>query len=285
MSKSKTPKTGDADSATKSLHAKCEAIRELDKKWARQEIAVRYQLATHCKDIVEGDGIDKRYGNHAVERAAQEIGWAAAQIYSHAQVAQTWTEAEVLELHESKGCAWRHLEILARDKVAPEERDRLIEKVAEDGLSVRALQQEVAAISAPQAQVANYTVDVSPSVAVVTGIQDYSANITHFETDSRNFVDRLRACVAAATAEELTPAALQQLRQVRQRRKAACEHDIKALDDCIAKAQKANRAKKAAGKQQDTKSSVTAKPSPAAPKAKRPAGAGENSARTEDLTT
>lgn len=289
MSNSTVDSAANTDSEANALHAKCEAIRVLDDQGAKQEIGIRYKIAKHCKDIVEGDGTGKRYGDHAVEQAAQKLGWSPTEIYAHAQVAQTWTEAEVMDLHTSKRCRWRHLEILARDKVKPQ-REKLIEDIAGEGLSVRALQQKVAARSSPASHPAsaNYLADVSPSVPVVTGIQDYAANVAHFESEARSYVDRLRASVAAAAPEDLTPAALQQLRQLRQRRKAAYEYDLKAIEDCIAKAQKATKSK---GKATTAKtrraspaiSNTAAKAAPAvAPKAQI-AGAVENSARAENV--
>ena len=231
---------GEADGAMgEPLEAECEAIRTLESQCNRQEIAMRYKMAEHCRNIVEGDGEDKRHGTHAVEQAANAIPWSETQIYVYAQIAQIWTKEQVMELQAGKGCTWAHLVILARDKLA-EDRESLIEKISTDGLSARELARQVAGkgIPGPQGPAADYFADVSPSVPVVTGIQDYSANVAHFESESRAFVDRLRASIAAAAAADLTSAALQQLRQLKQRRKAAYEYDIKTLDDCIAKAQK-----------------------------------------------
>ncbi len=229
----------------KALKVEIEAVRGLEADHNRHEVSIRYKMAQHCRNVVNDEG--KRYGANAVGVFADEIQWSTTQVYAYAQVAKTWTEEEVLKLQANKGCTWAHLVILARDKLA-EDRESLIEKISEEGLSVRALAQEIAAKVAPEQPLpsADYLLDTSPSVSVVEALQDYGAKLTAFETDGNTDAQRLRQVVQAANSEDLTPAALQQLRQIKKRLKATYEHNVKLVDECIAKAQKANKSKPAA---------------------------------------
>ena len=156
-------------------------------------------------------------------------------------------------MQNTKHCTWSHLLVLARDSVA-DQRESLIEKVSADELSVQALRNEIKATAPPDIRPpsTDFLLDTSPFEALVESLQDYGAKLLAFENGGNADVQRLRQAVHAAKAEDLTLKALQQLRQLRKRLKAASEHDIKLLDDCIAKAEKAIKTKTAVGKAQAT---------------------------------
>ncbi len=234
---------GSENAMSEALAAKCEAMRELEQKSNRQEIEVRYTMAEHCRDVVDGDGEGKSYGARAVEMFADEIKWAKSQVYVYAKVATVWTVEEVLGLEAEDHCTWAHLLSLASDKLE-KHRDKLIERVKADNLSVRDLKREIKNQIPPEPpKQVDHTADTSPSVALVEALQDYGAKLTVFEADGKADAQRLQHAVQTAEGGDLTPAAMQQLRQVRKRLKAVCERDSKVFDECIAQAEKAKKSK------------------------------------------
>jgi hypothetical protein len=289
MSSGDEVETGKSDSTMNpALKAEVEAMRALE----QQALPIEYKRAQHCKAVVEGDG---KYGDHAVETFAAAIKWSTTQVYGYAKVAQTWSEEQVREMHETKHCSWSHLLVLARDSVA-ERREDLIEKVSAGGLSVQALRKEIQVkpLADPGAPYADYLLDTSPSEALVESLQNCGAKLTAFETDAKAEIQRLWQIVGAASAEDLTPAVLDQLRQILKRFKAVCSL-TKLLEECVAKAQKANK-KAAAPKTKAAVPAGTAKATspakqtthPAKPARKatptaRPAAATTNRERYQNL--
>jgi hypothetical protein len=251
--------TGKSDSSmNKALAVEVEAMRELE----QQANPIEYKRAQHCKNVIEGDG---KYGDHAVETFAAAINWSTTQVYGYAKVAQTWTEDEVRGMQDTKHCTWSHLLILARNSVA-DRRESLIEKVSAGDLSVQELRKEIKTTASPDPQLPNadYLLDTSPSEALVESLQNCGAKLTTFETDAKAEIQRLWQIVGAAGAEDLTPAVLDQLRQILKRFKAVCPL-TKLLEDCVAKAQKAN--KKAAAPKTEA---AAPKTEATAPKTKAP---------------
>ena len=240
QSVSQNPDNAD-DSMTEALVAKCQAMHELEQKSNRQEIEVRYQMAQHCRDVVDGDGEGKSYGARAVETFALKIKWSKSQVYAYAKIVTVWTAEEVSGLEAQDHCTWAHLISLASDKVE-DHRDKLIERVKEKGLSVRDLKREIARRAPPKLpKQADHTVDTSPSVSLVGALQDYTAKLAAFEADGKADAERLQHAVQEAGGEALTPAALQQMRQIRKRLNAVFARDTKVFDACIAKAEKAKK--------------------------------------------
>jgi hypothetical protein len=253
----KTPPAhrGDSEVAAirkKAIQDKADAVRALEHTANRQEIEVRYQMAQHCRDVVEGDGQDKTYGTHAVETFSEKINWSRSQVYAYAKVATTWTAEQVRDLQAT----WSHLLALVSDK-ADKHREKLVEKVKADGLSVRGLKQEIARLVPPEPpKKTDYTLDTSPSKSLVEAVQDYSAKLTAFETGGKSDAQRLQQVVKKASREDLTRETLKQFRELKKRLQQAYEHDLAVLDDCITRA--------TAGRDSEP-SSPEGKPKPAKP--------------------
>ncbi len=227
--------TGKSDSTmNKALVVEVEAMRELE----QQANPIEYKRAQHCKNVIEGDG---KYGDHAVEAFAAAINWSTTQVYGYAKVAQTWTEDEVREMQDTKHCTWSHLLVLARDSVA-DRRESLIEKVSAGDLSVQELRKEIKTTASPDPQLPNADYLLEHVAFRSTGRIPAKLwrKLTTFETDAKAEIQRLWQIVGAAGAEDLTPAVLDQLRQILKRFKAVCPL-TKLLEDCVAKAQKANK--------------------------------------------
>ena len=127
--------------AGEDLETKCEAIRTLESAFNHHELESRYAIAEICRSIAEGDGEGKVYGTHAVETAADKLGWPKSQIYSFAKIAQSWTLTEVLELEKSKGWTWAHLLLVAGNKVEPH-REKLVRQEETTGANSAATQSE-----------------------------------------------------------------------------------------------------------------------------------------------
>lgn len=256
---------GSENAMSEALAAKCEAMRELEQKSNRQEIEIRYQMAKHCRDVVDGDGEGKTYGARAVETFADTIKWSKSHVYAYAKVATVWTADEVFGLEAQDHCTWAHLLRLASDKVE-EHRDTLIERVKADNLSVRDLQREIKNRIPPEPpKDADYTADVSPSESLVQAIQDYAAPLTQLETSGKDAAQRIQQAGRAASAEDLTPAAMKQMRQILKRLKAVCERDSKVFHECLVHGEKARKSK--------------AKPAKGKPKASSPAKKAKGSAK------
>ena len=90
---------------------------------------------------------------------------------------------------------------------------------------------------------ADYTADVSRSVPMVKAIQDYAAALIPLETSGKDAAQRLQQLIKGASEDDLTPAALKQLRTLRRRLTTAYERDSEVLDQFIAKAEKLKRRK------------------------------------------
>jgi len=63
-------------------------IRALAVKADRQDVQARYQIAVHCQNVRVGDGNGGKYGEKAVIKLAQAIGWEKSSIYDYANVAK-----------------------------------------------------------------------------------------------------------------------------------------------------------------------------------------------------
>ena len=128
----------DAERIPSTLDGCIERLRELLP--LRLDPLVRYAMGTIVAEIKANPD---KYGNSAVSTAAAALGEDAPSLYRHGTVAERWTEGEVQALLARKGrgerpLSWSHI-VLLGTVPSQAERTRLIERVLEEGLSVREL--------------------------------------------------------------------------------------------------------------------------------------------------
>jgi ActR/RegA family two-component response regulator len=133
-----SPGTADAARIPSTLDGCIERLRELLP--LRLDPLVRYAMGTIVAEIKANPD---KYGNSAVSTAAAALGEDAPSLYRHGTVAERWTEGEVQALLARKGrgerpLSWSHI-VLLGTVPSQAERTRLIERVLEEGLSVREL--------------------------------------------------------------------------------------------------------------------------------------------------
>ena len=97
-----------AELLSTALRKKFELIRNLDQRADRWEIELRFEIAEHCRDVKDGDG--NKFGDGAVQKLADALGWAASTIYDYASVARAWkSKAEAVDAAQAMNGGWRHL--------------------------------------------------------------------------------------------------------------------------------------------------------------------------------
>jgi len=118
----------------------CSVLRGLLAGATRDEVLTRHRVGTVLRDIKSATGT---YGEHAVERAATELGVTVPTLYRHLAVAEAWSAEELRALIDhtdrfGQPLSWSHFVTLTRapDPVA---RQALFEHCIEEAWSVRDL--------------------------------------------------------------------------------------------------------------------------------------------------
>ena len=239
------------ESLGKELQEKIELIQKLVRRADRRDVERRYEIARHFLDVKDGDG--NKFGDGAVQKLANALGWARSRVYAYAVVARAWnTREEAVAAAQEMNCGWGHLVEIAN---APEKkRQALINAVREDGLSLRALQKakKKIAATASRAKPAPSLGDTTPSLSLTEALQDFAVNLTQFEEHGGPHANRLAEAVASAQPIALTPEFTKDLKEVRNRIEAVCQKGIKAIDAGLA------AAKQAKSEPATTKSTATA---------------------------
>lgn len=128
-----------ADAMSASLRREFKRIQSLLRS-APESVEVRHQVGLL---VVAMRRDPERYGKQAVALVATALGRDEATLYRFAQVASRWTEADVahwLARAKSKGhpLTWWHL-VEASAVARKRERDDLVRRAIDEGLSVRAV--------------------------------------------------------------------------------------------------------------------------------------------------
>jgi hypothetical protein len=126
------------------LEERCRVVRSLLSEARRGGASARYQVGSIVRDIKQDP---QRYGEAGVKLLAASIGRDEDSLYLYAAVAEMWTLVELEELTARRGLhglppSFSHFMTLTRvrDRV---EREALIERCLEEGLSVRDLKKLV----------------------------------------------------------------------------------------------------------------------------------------------
>ena len=260
------------ESLSKELKKKVDVIRKLEQRADCHEIELRFEIAEHCRDVKDGDST--KFGDHAMEKLADALGWASAIVYEYAKVARAWnSKEEALAVARAMNRGWRHLVAIA--SAPAEKRQDLIAAVRDERMTVRALQKhkKKMAPAASRAKSAPSTEDATPSIPLTEAIQDLAIDLTQFEEHGVPHAGRLAQAGAEAEPTDITPACDQQLRELRRRVEANYKTCIQAIDTCLAAGKQA--------KPEATKATpTTTKPAPtksqAKPKPQESVAAGQN---------
>jgi hypothetical protein len=129
----------------------CVAIRELMARATRDEVAARHQIGLRLRRL---KSLPDKYGEHAVDRVANELGVGTATLYRCATVAGNWTSAELHILMKRTNRAgeplsWSHLLALTHAHSA-QLRQRWAERCLDESWSVRELRQHITGAVAAQ---------------------------------------------------------------------------------------------------------------------------------------
>ncbi len=125
------------------LGARIETLREL-LRGVSLDSAGRYRIGSV---VAELKAEPMRYGHGAVQLAAAALAQDEASLYRHARVAERWSLEEfdallALRMRDGSQPTWSHLVVLA--SIEPNaRRQRLIERMLEENLSVRRLEEVV----------------------------------------------------------------------------------------------------------------------------------------------
>ena len=238
-----------ADLLSEELREKVELIRELTQRADLQEIGLRYEIALHCRDVKDGDG--NKFGDGAVQKLADALGWAPAIIYDYAKVARAWKcKEQAVAAAQAMNRGWRHLVEIA---IAPaEKQEELIAAVRDEGMSVRALRKhrKKLAPAASRTKPAPSLEDITPSISLTEALQDLAVDLTQFEEHGGPHADRLADALAKAEPTDITPEFAKGLLEIRNRLETISKKLIAPIDAGLA-----------AGKQASAKHTATkAKP-------------------------
>ena len=243
-----------AEVLTKQLQEKVDLIRTLVQRADCQEIELRFEIAEHCRDVKDGDG--NTFGDGAVQKLADALGWAPSIIYDYVFVARAWkTKEEAVAVAQVMNRGWRHLVEIA--STPAETRQELIVAVRDDGMSLRAIRRhrKRLAPAASRTKPAPSLEDMTPAISLLEALQDFAVDLTQFEKHVGPHADRLADALAKAEPTDITPEFAKGLLEIRNRLEAISAKSIEVIDACLA-----------AGKQ--AKAAPEAKPVPTKPKAK-----------------
>ena len=123
------------------------AIHRLLVEAERQDVQSRYEIALHCQQVRDGDGVGGTYGRRAVVTLAKALGWHRSTVYEYANVAKTWPDRgsfdEIAARTDAFGkpLTWSNIVLLAA-QADPERRTKLIDQCLENGWTNRQLSTE-----------------------------------------------------------------------------------------------------------------------------------------------
>ncbi|MGO9114037.1 MAG: hypothetical protein ACLP9L_32885 [Thermoguttaceae bacterium] len=233
----------DAEALGKELKEKVELIRKLAQHADCQEIEQRYEINLHCRDVL--DNVSK-FGDGAVQKLTDALGWKKTTIYDYATVAGAWkSKEEAVAAAKAMNRGWRHLVEIAG---APAEKQQvLINAVRAADMSLRTLKEHKKRISpaAGRTKPAPSLEDTTPSISLVEAIEDFSDAVTYFEKHGIPLADRLAEAVAKAELIDITPEFVKDLKKLRGWIEAIYQKSIDRIDTCLA-AGKQTKAKRKA---------------------------------------
>ncbi|WP_437656776.1 hypothetical protein [Sorangium sp. So ce1182] len=138
---------------TAALRRECEKLRADLASAGTDDAKARYRLGALVNTIQED--ADK-YGKRGVEQLARALGFDKTLLYRHAKVASCWSLKELSELLQSESVtglpiSFSHLQLLAT-VTNSKKREKYVEVVLNQGLSVRKLKRLLAPRAKPEAE-------------------------------------------------------------------------------------------------------------------------------------
>lgn len=193
---SSVKRAGDAMNA--SLRREFKRIESLLRS-APESVEVRHKVG---RLVVAMKRDPERYGKQAVALVATALGRDEATLYRFAQVATRWTEDEVAQLvarakAKSQPLTWWHF-VEASAVSRKRDRDELIRRAVDEGLSVRAVAR-LAARSGRAARTTGQLVREAESLTRrIAVLREHCANLRAMDADD---IDRTRSAMARVVAE------------------------------------------------------------------------------------
>ena len=225
------------------LHAEYDTIKRLVSEVDRQDVHARYEIATRCQKVREGDGKGGAYGERAVARLARALGWSKSAVYEYANVAVTWpSKKEFTELAAKvdrfdKPLGWSRIVQLA-NVATVESRDTLIADALKHGWNVRDLRKNLRAGTAEEDD-ATPAAKPQPKVPCVldAAVQNYVTQVAALTSNAAAFGKHFVEQIEEADPADLTDAVVDRLEQARE--------DLRELltqaDRCIEEVQQRRR--------------------------------------------
>jgi hypothetical protein len=177
-----------------------ETVRQLLARVVREEVLVRHQIGLVLRAMRHA--VDT-YGDHAVERIANDLNIGADTLYRCVLVADTWTPDEVRALtvrtnRRGEPLSWSHLVALTKVASASARRSLIDRCLAEDW-SVRDLVQHIASASPRDAQNADLPEVDSVRVALKEGAHSASKAASEVTV----FIEALESRLTAEPGDDL----------------------------------------------------------------------------------
>ncbi len=129
----------------KALEAKVQEIRSDLNEWNQGDVRGRHRIGKHIAGIKDNA---QKYGIHAVEKIAKEIGYSDSWLYDCASVAETWTDREIerllkrMDQKRDQPLSWTHLVLISEidDK---KKRKSWVDDTLQNGWTVRELKAQM----------------------------------------------------------------------------------------------------------------------------------------------
>jgi hypothetical protein len=215
--RAKTPKKPGLLGMNKGLQAEYNAIKALEIKAERQNVAARRQIAEHCQMVREGEG--GKYGKEAMAKLAKALGWSSSTVYGHANVAKTWPDknefaALATRLNKfKKPLGWALIALLAT--VADvDRREKLTADALAHGWSVRDLRKELGLGAASEDEATAAPQPKVPRV-LATAVRSYATEMSGLTRNSATFGERLAEQIREAVPTDLSDEIVSELSKIR----------------------------------------------------------------------
>ncbi len=166
---------------TPALESAIEKAKEYERDASKTELEKRYAIGKLAKDVQDDP---EKYGKRGMLRLANALGRDKSTLFRAATIAKHWDSAAFRRLKgraapNGIGITWSHLELVAKRKKRSE-RDVLLNRIVEEGLSVRALKSE-------------FRKKLSGAATIAKAIQDAAKMVGRIERMIGRLPERLAA--------------------------------------------------------------------------------------------
>jgi len=214
-------------------------IKDLVVRADRQDLPTRYEIAVHCRAVCEGDGRGSKYGDRAVAKLAQALGWPKSNVYEYANVAKSWQNKQAFDAFVAqddkygKPLSWSHIVLLA-SVAKTERRDKLAEEARTQGWNVRELRKKLRT-DTPAVNGLLTTADPQPKMprVLAAAVQNLVTQVAALKSNAAAFVRHLVKVIQEANPADLSDALEDQLTTARHKASEMHSEMIKQLDECL----------------------------------------------------